>query len=513
METLINSTYKNPSDDVFYAYCVKNENSPNLLESIYITKFTFDKKKYYVVNSKERLIDHPLIKGTSLSELIKNRSGGFRHCKIWFYNFNKKDNTCEISEAAMKYLTIDNGCLKFILNGKILTEENIYRSFSKAPNLGQINKLKSFDSDGDDNDKEIEKDSSMEIVPFDANPQSLSSKRLKSTSPAFDLDKRSIQNYSVIDSTINDNLPLLMKTFSKFRLFNTIKSNGHYLSHYTPKSFIDRFELHILNNYGVNGLKEAVNIFYLFLDESENDLFEWYFENKFNNWEALKASFLNQTSKLVYDYHYLSTLPLYQFLNHLSLKDKSVKDSIDTCPLSTYMLKKYKLFKVLYPNIIEQDVLRLCSSFLSEGIFTKFDNLSFNAQALKFNCKMIEKDDKIELKNNLELLLDKNNSTNLSSNGSPIVYENEIEILKKKLEEKTKLAEQYIKLNDQLIIASEAMKDSIKQYQSKYEKLKDEGKALIETALDPKNKNTQSAWQNLSSLFSYQINNTDVNDE
>lgn len=195
-------------NDYFWAYCEKEPNTPNELESIYIIQFTFDQITYYQVEQKERYVDHELIKG-NMTNLKANSAGGYKHCRINYYD---KDGC--LSEACKKYLTLKDNELRFLFGGKVLKEVNLYKSVTnRPPNLGNLPQLKLFDSEEEPDSLE-----DNQIVQFDNYQPQSSLKRIKTST--LDFNSKTIAEQKV--TTILDNLPNILKSFSKFKLFNTI---------------------------------------------------------------------------------------------------------------------------------------------------------------------------------------------------------------------------------------------------------------------------------------------------
>jgi hypothetical protein len=205
--------------------------------------------------------------------------------------------------------------------------------------------------------KQISFDSDDELI-FDKDKDLFPSKRTKTD--YYDQDNQQItlfkpsnqqSNNLIINNlnkikSISSDIHKIQQTIGIFKMFNKIKLNNQYQI-IKPEIFIEKLENLLMDNYGQTD--PIVDHFFCLIDE---DFYEWYFnlnDQTKANFSTFKKSFLEKTKEVEFNSFNKATMQMGQLVNCLA-DDKSIMEEVKTKPISTFLLQKYKLLKMLFPN-------------------------------------------------------------------------------------------------------------------------------------------------------------------
>lgn len=214
----------------------------------------------------------------------------------------------------------------------------------------------------------------------------------------FKLNNEENQNNNLIANSIKSksfdrDVEDMSVKFGKFKLFGQTYTKNNRIYFISSKEFFDDIENYVINNYGDHQLLDLMHHFHLFLDKN---LLSWYFENyesHNNNYLAFKNSFIDFINQLEFEYYQITTLNTFQFNNELK-SNKSLPTTnlinADESPLSFYLINKFNLLKIVYPNVAQRDLFLMVISHLNFNTFTKFKELENNPESIKFKAKLID---------------------------------------------------------------------------------------------------------------------------
>lgn len=336
----------------FYAYCSRDLRTGD--SQIYLRKFTFDKKTYFVVPDKfKKLDDHPLIKSAknaNFSKLVNSKSNGFRHIAL-----NLTDENGQPSKESVKY--IKDG--KFFLDS-FLEEEDSNGNSNKT--RGILAKQLSFDTD-------------EEEEPIPLKKSKLSNLFVNDSLYSFD-SKNGLNSLENLDNQFLS----FVKKYGKYSMFRKELVNNQYRI-LSPEKYMNDIETDLIK--GFDNPRSVIDHFFSFISD---DLFEWYFslkDEEKSTFAAFRLSFINQVKKLEYDNYRLSTMNMPDLANDIDIKNS----------IWNFIKNKTGLLQKIYPNILFNDIIKMVISSVHDlDVFRKLESLDFNPEAIKFVAQKIDRE-------------------------------------------------------------------------------------------------------------------------